>query len=771
MTGRACGPPGERSEGMGSRLKRIFSLNPLMLSVILVVILAALYGVGPRFLEVLEYKALDIRFLMRGPVKPGPEVVLAVIDEKSVDKIGRWPWPRSRIAELVSKLSQSGAKAVALDIGFFEPDTNTNLTLIERLDQEIQRMGVNSGEVSRLMDKERELADFDRLLARTIKDAGLPVILGYFFHINQDDTVAHISPEEVQAKIDAVVNSHYAFVRAPSEAVQITSGTFLQAYMPEANIPPLTEAAAASGYFNMFPDADGTVRWVPMVIQCRDKYYMPLSLQALRSYLGGVPASLDVTEVGLERVAVGDLELPTDEVGRLLVNYRGPAQTFPHFPVADILDGETPADAFKDKIVLVGPTAVGIYDLRVTPFDSVFPGVEIHANVMDNILHKDFLVRPNWTVIYDLASIVFIGLVLGLALPRLSAFTGPLLGIGLLSVWTAANYYFFLRGIWVNIIYPVMTLILVYTAITIFRYMTEEREKKKIKGAFSSYVNPSVVQELLKNPDMLKLGGDKRIATVLFSDIRGFTTISEKLDPEDLVSLLNRYLTAMTDLVFKYDGLLDKYIGDAIMAVWGAPLSQPEHAFLACRTSLEMLSELDKLRQELVAENPDVPYLDIGIGVNSGPMVVGNMGSQSRMDYTAMGDSVNLGSRLEGANKQYGTNIIIGEMTFEQVKDRMYCRELDSVAVKGKDLPVRIFELMGEVEQVSEDKIKLARAFARGLAAYKAQQWDKAERTFAGIRHYFPDDKPTQMYLARVAELRDNPPPRDWDGVFVMKTK
>jgi adenylate cyclase len=341
----------------------------------------------------------------------------------------------------------------------------------------------------------------------------------------------------------------------------------------------------------------------------------------------------------------------------------------------------------------------------------------------------------------------------------------------LILSWLAANYVLFTRGLWLNVTYPILTLIVMYTGLTIYRYMTEEREKRKIKSAFSSYVNASVVQEMLKNPDMLKLGGDKRMATVLFSDIRGFTTISERLDASALVHLLNHYFTAMTDIVFKYDGLLDKYIGDAIMAVWGAPLSQPDHAALACRTGLEMMDGLARVRREMAGTIAGVEDLDIGIGINTGTMVVGNMGSLSRMDYTAIGDSVNLGSRLEGANKQYGTNVIVGEMTWEQIKDRFCCRELDAVAVKGKKLPARIFELVGEPGQVSEDKLKLARAFHKGLAAYKSRRFDDADRIFSAIHHHYPDDKPTRLYLDRVAELRRDPPGPDWDGVFVMKTK
>jgi adenylate cyclase len=455
----------------------------------------------------------------------------------------------------------------------------------------------------------------------------------------------------------------------------------------------------------------------------------------------------------------------------LLVNFRGPAKTFPHYPIADILSGKLDQGTFKDKIVLVGATAIGIYDLRVTPFDHLFPGIEIHANVIDNIISQDFLVHPNWTAILDGFAIVVIGLLLGFVLQRLSAIWGLIVALFLMAAWVVTNYVMFTRGIWINLVYPVLTAVVVYTGITVFRYMTEEREKKKIKGAFSYYVNPSVVSEMLKNPDMLKLGGEKRIMTVLFSDIRGFTTISEGLDPEVLVHILNQYLTAMTDIVFKYNGLLDKYIGDAIMAVWGAPLSQPDHARLACVTALEMMAELAELRERWKREGGNVPYLDIGIGLNTGPMVVGNMGSESRFDYTVMGDAVNLGSRLEGANKQYGTNIILGEMTYEQIKNLFYCRELDSVAVKGKAKPAKIYELLGRDGQVPHQSLQMARAFNRGLSAYKKRQWDKARRIFSAILAEYPDDTPSRLYIERVAELEINPPPDDWNGVFVMKTK
>jgi len=309
---------------------------------------------------------------------------------------------------------------------------------------------------------------------------------------------------------------------------------------------------------------------------------------------------------------------------------------------------------------------------------------------------------------------------------------------------------------------------MIYLGITVYRYITEEREKKKIRGAFQYYLTASVINEMLKDPSKLKLGGDKKDLTVLFSDIRGFTTISEKLTPEALVHLLNEYLTEMTNLVFKYDGLLDKYMGDAIMAVFGAPLDQPDHAVRACRTALDMMEELKKLQKKWADEGR--PVFDIGIGINSGDMVVGNMGSDMRFDYTVMGDSVNLGSRLEGINKEYGTNIVISEYTYAAIRDALLCRELDSVRVKGKKLPVKIYELLGEKKD-SANWEKYVSLFEKGLSKYKQGLWDEAIAAFRKVIEVRQDDAPAKLYIDRCEELKKNPPEGPWDGVFTMTRK
>jgi len=311
-------------------------------------------------------------------------------------------------------------------------------------------------------------------------------------------------------------------------------------------------------------------------------------------------------------------------------------------------------------------------------------------------------------------------------------------------------------------------MVIVYTAVTLYRYIIEEREKRKIRGAFSFYVNPSVVNEMLKNPEKLKLGGDKKELSVLFSDIRGFTTLAEEMEPETLVNLLNEYLTDMTNVVFEFDGLLDKYIGDAVMAVFGAPLEQTDHPMKACRTALKMLERLGKMQQKWEAEG--TPRLDIGIGINTGPMVVGNMGSERRFDYTVMGDSVNLASRLEGINKEYGTRVVISEFTYDKVKDDFFCRELDAVRVKGKVRPVKIFELLA-LRSEKDPRIDIIEPFAQALRHYREQEWDRAEEKFNEVLSKIPEDVAAQLYLQRIANLREEPPRPGWDGVFTMKRK
>ena len=738
-------------------------MSPLKITLFVIFIALIMFFIDVPFLRFMEFKAFDLRMISRGKRPPGGETVIAAIDEKSLSDLGRWPWPRTTIAGLVDKLKGYGAKAVGFDIVFSEPDQNSSLVAIDDLSKEVKKIGISDRRVQGLLSKKKLIADTDAALAKAIKRAK-NVTLGYFF-LRSSKEAEHLSEKDFEAAAENIANSRYQMIQGETSSDE--SG--VTAYSAVTNLKPLSAAAENSGYFNAFPDSDGTIRSSPLVIKFQDNYYLPLSLSLLSQYLDWPMVTLNMAEHGIEGIKIGDIDIPTEESGRMLLNYLGPAKTFPHYSISDIIKGRLSPDTFRDKIVIVGATAIGIYDLRVTPYSIVYPGVEIHATAIDNILHSNFLHRSSATSLLDICAIVFFGLLIGIVVPRVKAVQGMVLSLLVLTSFVLIDTLIFSRyNLWLNIIYPVLTMMTIYLGITVYRYVTEEREKKKIRGAFQYYLTASVINEMLKDPSKLKLGGDKKDLTVLFSDIRGFTTISEKMTPEDLVHFLNEYLTAMTNLVFKYDGLLDKYMGDAIMAVFGAPLDQPDHAVRACRTALGMMEELRKLQKKWEEEGR--PFLDIGIGINTGDMVVGNMGSDMRFDYTVMGDSVNLGSRLEGINKEYGTNIVISEYTYAAIRDALLCRELDSVRVKGKKLPVKIYELLGEKKD-SANWEKYVSLFEKGLSKYKQGLWDEAIAAFRKVIEVRQDDAPAKMYIDRCEELKKNPPEGPWDGVFTMTRK
>ena len=749
---------------MNERLVRLLAITPLKITFFVILIAQILFFMDIPFIRFMELGALDLRMVSRGKVATGGETVIVTIDEKSLSELGRWPWPRTTIARLIDKLKANGAKVVGFDIVFAEPDENSSLKTIAEITREVKQIGIKDKKLSDMIERKKALADTDAALARSIGRAK-NITLGYFFHTSQKD-IAHLSEKDILQQDKGIANSRYQMIQSKTTP---DDSTLIRAYAAVTNLMPLSRAAENSGYFNAQPDSDGSIRWSPLVIKFGENYYASLSLSILLQYLDWPMLSLNMADFGVEGVKLGQILIPTDESGRMLINYMGPARTFPHYSVSDVFNNRLPPENLRNKIVIVGATATGIYDLRVTPFSAVYPGVEIHATVIDNILHQNFLQHSAWTSFLDVCNIILFGFIMGIAVPRLRAVQGMLLALGLMVAFVIINTAIFSRfNTWLNMVYPVLTMATVYLGITVYRYVTEEREKKKIRGAFQYYLTASVINEMLKDPTKLKLGGDKKDLSVLFSDIRGFTTVSEKLTPEELVHLLNEYLTVMTDIVFKYDGLLDKYMGDAIMAVFGAPLDQPDHALRACRTALGMMAELGVLQKKWLAEGR--PVLNIGIGINTGEMVVGNMGSQMRFDYTVMGDSVNLGSRLEGINKEYGTNIVISEFTQSSVKDALFCRELDSVRVKGKKLPVRIYELIGE-RASSQDKTAFVNLFEEGLAKYKQGLWDEAIAVFRRVLEIRPGDPPSELYIKRCQMLKENPPEGEWDGVFTMTTK
>lgn len=505
------------------------------------------------------------------------------------------------------------------------------------------------------------------------------------------------------------------------------------------------------------------------------EYYPSLDLEIVRAYLGSptplIYAGGKESRGVVDFIKIGDLQIPTDEQGRLLINYYGPGYTFPHYPLSDVVLGRVLPETFQNKIVLFGFTGITYHDLHSTSFErDSYPGVEVHATIIENILRQDYILRPEATILADALILLLLGIVLGLILHRTRPISGALAAIicliGVIGITCSA---FLFGKIWLNMAFPLVFIVLDYLAITSYKYFTEEKKKKEVKNAFQHYVAPAVVEQMLDKVDQLHLGGERKQLTALFSDIRGFTSISEKMTPEDLVHFLNEYLTAMAKIVLHYEGTVDKYMGDAIMAFYGAPLEQPDHALRACRTAVDMITRLKELQTGWKARN--LPPMNIGIGINSGEMSVGNMGSEERFDYTIMGDNVNLASRLEGINKQYGTNIVISQFTYALIRDNPFIvRELDSVRVKGKQEPVTIYELMryGEIDQQTQALLEI---FNNGLEAYKHRQWDQAIASFQEVFGIEPNDEPSKIYIERCEAYKQTPPPENWDGVFVMQTK
>ena len=754
---------------MRNTVKALFSLNSTSITFCTTLLVVILFLIGIPILDMIELKTYDLRFLSRGPLKTSSHVVMAVIDEKSLDSEGRWPWPRSSLATLINTLSRNGARVIGFDITFPEPDENSTLKFINQLNHTIANLHIENRKLAGFIKENRIKADNDSALAEAIRNSTAGVVLGYFFHMNEQELDYRIEQQEINRQIGQLSHSKYSLIIYEDKDTEISP--FYTAYAPEGNINIFTDATDYSGYINMIPDQDGVVRWMPLIIRCGKDMdiFPPLSLQCAWHYLEKPQLMVKVADYGVEGIQMGKRFIPSDENGRMLINYAGPPKTFPHFSISDILKGNTPKGTFKDKIVLVGATAVGLYDLRNTPFSPVYPGLEVHATVIDNILKQNFLTKPTWAKAFDLLAIILLCVLAGIFIPRLNAVMGMFLGLGLfIAHLIIARTLFVNSGIWFNIVYPLLGLLITYTSLTVYRYITEERERKKIKGAFSYYVSSSVVNEVLKHPEQLKLGGDQKDLSVLFSDIRGFTTISEGMTPVELVSLLNEYLTVMTDVVFKYDGTLDKYMGDAIMAIYGAPFEQQNHPASACHSALEMMEDLKKLNEKWLNEGKKP--LDIGIGINTGNMMVGNMGSDQRFDYTVMGDAVNLGSRLEGANKNYRTNILISEFTYERVKDEFVCMEVDSVRVKGKTLPVKVYQLFAH-RQVPEVVGQAISYFHDGLQLYKKQKWDEAIKTFELARELHKDLHVAGIYIERCLDLKVSPPSPDWDCCYTMKTK
>ena len=655
-------------------------------------------------------------------------IVIVDIDGRSESELGRYQqWPRSYFTDVISYLHQGGAAIIGLDIIFVKDKRQP------QVDQEFVDAVGRAGNVVNALYFEHE----DSLNWR-YKMTTMPG------ELNWQQMAFHFSEEEVQSfpSNDRIGNEYFE----------------------------LLNAGYSVGHVNFSGDADGVVRKIQLFSNFLDYSYPSF---AFRMFM----ALARIDSVKFREAERVDLfsegqfvrEIPIDKKGNMLIKWSGDFQTFRYISFFDVLNSRVPKEYFQNKIVLVGTSLPGLFDLRSAPFNPAFPGVEIHANVINTLITGDFtgITSPTQSFLFYLG----IGIVAGLIIIFLSPLWGGLLVVVLAAINVFVAYILHWDyNFWLPVFNPLITLVLTFTLVYIYRYNTEEKGKRFIKDTFSHFVTHSVVDELLANPDKIKLGGERKVCTVFFSDVAGFTTISEQLTPEALVKLLNDYLTEMTNIVFKYDGMLDKYEGDAIMAVFGAPIEHGNHAYKACAASLLMQEQLVKLRSHWARQGR--PQLYARIGVNTGDMVVGNMGSESRFDYTVMGDAVNLGARLEPANKQYNTSIMIGSNTYEMAKDLIIARQLDLLRVKGKTEPVKVYELVGLKETgVPDKKQQVLDIFAKGFECYLRQDWQTAKTYFSQALTIDRTDGPSKTYVRRCEQFAINAPGASWDGVFTMMTK
>jgi adenylate cyclase len=748
---------------MISSLKKKIGLNPLTLTILLILSGIFLYLIEIPFLELMELKTIDLRYISRGSSQFESDVVLAVIDEESIDKEGKWIWPRSKMANLVKKLSEAGARVISFDVGFLEPDEKSVVRTIEEIEKNLTGLDVKGR--AYLQELKRD-SDNDRLLADAIAQSKAKVVLGYFFQMEKLHS-GDVDPEIIKVQRKNIQSSRYDQVKFRSKkAMEVP---IIEAQVANANITEISQATPYSGFFNMFPDRDGVVRWMPAVVDYQGEMYTPLSLMTLSAFKDVRPLVV-VAEYGIEKIQFDDRVVPTDELGRIMINYRGDAKSFKHFPVTDILNDRVPENELKGKAVIVGATAIGLYDMRVTPFTNVFPGVEIHANIVDSVLRGEFLYHPAWAAVFDILAIVLTGFLLGVILPRAGAFLG-LLTVSLLFFGHIffCQYLFSKQGWVLNLVYPLLVILSVYIGITVYKYLSESRQKRFIRSAFSTYLAPTVVQQLIDSPENLELGGEEREITAFFSDVQGFTSISEKLTPQELVELLNEFLTEMTNIILKHEGTVDKFEGDAIIAFYGAPNALENQAETACLTCVDMQKRLGELREKWHQEGK--PELKMRIGMSTGPAVVGNMGSRNRMDYTMMGDTVNTAARLEGVNKIYGIYTLVCETTFKKARQRVWGREIDAINVVGKAQPVAVYQILGYAEDVDETGLKMTGLYAEGLHLYRQQNWDAAMDKFDAALEIAPDDGPSKAMRDRCASYKITPPSPDWNGSYTMKTK
>ncbi len=734
------------------RLRQAFSFER-MLGMALIVAFIAIYIPNPYPVQFLRVKVFDFYQQLKPrklpPLNKKP-VVIIDLDENSLAEIGQWPWPRNVLAQMVQNLMQMGASVVAFDIVFAEPDRMNPAQVADSL------YGIDD----ETRDKLRKLPGNDEIFAKVIKRSRVVLGQAGFW-------------DKREADVGPPVRKSVAFIGPKPNK-------FLPSFVSLVrNVPVIEKAALGHGIFSLVPEPDGVVRRVPTLFLFNDSLYPSLVVEMLRVVTGRRTVLVRTDQAGVKEVGITkNFRIKTDKNGRVWP-YFSKSDKSKYISARDVLAGTADANLIKNRMAIIGTSAVGLLDIRSTPVDKVVPGVEVHAQMIEALVNDGLLTRPNTFIGAEISLIFIGGLLLVILVPWIGAKWTLLLFFVIVGGAVGTSWYLFTEYLMLfDAAYATIVLLLLYTTLTYTGYAKEETERRQTREAFGKYLSPAMVEKVAEDPSQLKLGGDKRDLTLLFCDVRGFTTISEQFDAVGLTSLINKLLTPLTNVILKRLGTVDKYMGDCIMAFWNAPLDDKEHARHGCISALEMLAEMqplnDKLEIEAKEEGRKHIPLRVGLGLNSGECVVGNMGSDQRFDYSVLGDTVNLAARLEGQSKNYGVDIVIGPSTHAQVPE-MATIELDFIQVKGKTEGVHIHALLGDETVAQSEEFKaLYDATDEMIKVYRAQDWAKARQWLATCRERVDGFRIAglyDLYETRITEYEAAPPPPDWDGVFIATTK
>jgi adenylate cyclase len=719
----------------------------------LLVGLAAFRLIDPQPLEELRVRTFDAFQRLDPREKKIRPVTIVDIDEKSLQKLGQWPWPRTHIADMITHLTDFGAAAIAFDVVFSEPD-RLNPSVAARTMRNLDE--ATRAKLAELPSNDQVFADAIRRSRVVLGETGLSAQMSELDKSLPLTGIATLGEGEVEPFIFALPG----LLR---------------------NVPVLENAAAGRGLFTIKVERDGIVRRVPMVLRAQGETMPSLSLEMLRVITATPTILIKADKAGITSVGVKGLTIPTDKNGQLWVHFAKHDPSI-YVSASDVLDGTMPADKIAKKLVLIGTSAVGLNDIKTTPASSSMPGVEIHAQVLESALTGAVVQQPDYAVALEFFSAMILGLLVIAFAPNLGPVT--LVGVGALfaTLLIGTSWYFYQHGrLLIDFTYPLLSTTAIYLTLIFSSFVREQAQRRQIRSAFGQYLSPALVEQLAQSPEKLVLGGEEREMTIMFSDVRGFTTISEsyKKDPQGLTRLMNRFLTPLTNAILARKGTIDKYMGDAIMAFWNAPIDDKEHQINACEAAVDMLERIDELNKVREQEADDGGHvyipLNVGIGLNTGTCVVGNMGSDLRFDYSVLGDSVNLASRLEGQTKEYGFPIIVGSNTALAAKDRFAILELDFIMVKGKKEPEVIYAVAGREDVAQSERFQRLRNLTiEMLACYRSRDWDGALEVIERGRK--SDEAHSlsnlhHLYEARIRNYQQNPPPEDWNGAYQLLTK